>query len=667
MGFVENYVRHAFDFRTDNDAAAATGLLTPRIRGSLSANSTVLKRRALAMPLDEAIKTFEEAGIEVKLKSANPEELRRWVMDNAYRAMRFKELGDWLKAEKLITFVKPGGKVPEGMDALADRRFQVYFRGEQGLVKAGQYYASQPVKLLLDRTISKGFINPLYRGVQGVNALFNSYQLGFSAFHAVETGILSSISDLALSLRQARAGRFLPAAKSAGRSFTLVGSSIAHYLEGDRVYKGILTGDPDALKILRERLNPAGARIAIDNQYRSDLAGQIRQAMANHQYGKVARGVLAAPMEYFAYPLMSQAVPRVKIGAFLDLAAEVKAQRPNASSAALQHAYGLAWDSIDNRLGLLTYDNLFWNRAAVQIGQLMIRSLGWSHGTELELGGGIKDLATMAKDTATSAQRAAQGQGTFNPGKLTDRAAFALALPLYVGVLGTLYQVLHGAGLPSTKSGAAFLNDIFHPQNGQTDANGRRQRVQIKSYMSDAISLTHDFPRGAIQTVEHKIAPLPEFLTAWVNNQNYWGDMVVNPDDPRAKRLQQLGAFALSQFVPMNIEQAMGQSQSGGSMESSVERGFAIQNAPAWTQKSDLETAADKAIGEKLGTRSRTPEEVQLDTLKSNLRQEYQKNGLSSPRGRQMLRALVQAGAFGHDPSRVTANVERFLKTADSE
>ncbi len=73
----------------------------------------------------------------------------------------------------------------------------------------------------------------------------------------------------------------------------------------------------------------------------------------------------------------------------------------------------------------------------------------------------------------------------------------------------------------------------------------------------------------------------------------------------------------------------MGQYKEGQSLEQSVERGLAIQKAPQRFIKSRLQQEAEKKVGERLGERHRTPEQVEIDVLKTQARNELKAGGKS--------------------------------------
>ncbi len=655
VGFVENYVRHAFKFGSEADGDKAVELLTSPARRSLSANRSVLNQRVLRMPLDEALQTLQKAGIDAKPVETNPERLRQWAVNNAYRALRYKELGDSLKSEKLIKFVKTGSDAPDGYVPLSDRRFQIYFKSEPGLVKAGSYYAPEPVAKILDRSVSKGLSGSMiFRGLRMTNNAINQVNLGLSAFHATETALNSSVSDVALGLRQVAAGRPVEATRSIGRGLTFLGSPIGQYMRGNAFRKSVLAGDPVALRVLKEQLNPAGARLAVENRYKNTFLQQFKDSISKGELGKALATAVPGGMEFLSKPLMEKAIPRIKVGAFLDLATEIKAQMPNASPAELHKAYGKAWDSIDNRLGMLTYDNLFWNRAAVDIGQIGFRSLGWNHGTELELGGGVKDLLTKTIDMGKSVD-ARTGKVTYAPKvRLTDRAAYSVALPLMVATFGAVYQYLH------TGEGPKELKDYFYPKNGRKDANGNDDRSVLKSYMTDVVN----FVRDPKLTIENKMSPLAGIVTKatpfFGTNRNYFGDMVRNPDDPAAKQWEQTGKFILGSLPPISFSQIdFGKLAHGDisgafdntSVGESVEKNLAIGKAPGWVTKGKLQLAAEKALQDRLGERHRTPEQVEIDDLKGTARKELQEGKTDA------VQKLIDRGAFANQKS-----LNTFLK-----
>jgi hypothetical protein len=534
VGYVENYVRRAFKFGSAADEAKATGVLSNWIQ-SLSASRSPLKGRTLGVPLDEALNTMRAAGIEVRPASTNPEILRQWTIENANQARVYKQAWADAKQSKLIQYVRQGERIPEGLIELDDRVAKTFRPTSKGMVQTGRYFAEPGVARIFNNAISKGLGgSPTFRAIRALNNSYNQMQLGLSAFHLTGTAINAGISDLSLGLQQLIQGDVSGGAKSIARS-AAPGLSFARDLYHGRAFiNDLVAGDPAARAILSEQLNPAGGRLAVDQSYRNAATENMNRAWSNGRYLRALGNAPLAIIQKIASPLMDYAIPRVKIGAFLDLADAQRQRLPlDASPTEIHRAYQQAWDSIDNRFGQLVHDNLFWDRTAADLAQVGTRSVGWNLGTIRELGGGAVDLMR---------------------GNLTPRTLYSFALPVYAGLIGAVYLFLHAGKYPQT------LRDYYYPANGLTDSKGRADRVTLPTYMKDVFAYT-DHP---VTTLEHKASPLVSLAFDLGTNRDYFGDMIRNPDDTRARQLMQDGAYALKQFQPFSVQQAAKTWEEGG-------------------------------------------------------------------------------------------------------
>lgn len=598
VGYVENYVRRQFEFGSAADEAKGTAYLTNKV-GSLSANTSPLKSRVLNMPLDEALADMKARGIKVKPVTTNPELLRQWSVANANQAATYAKTWQDLKDGNLIKFVGASDHVPEDMVKLDDRAAQVFFPSEAGMVKSGQYYADKNVARILNNTVSKGLGgSPTFQAVRALNNSINQLQLGLSAFHLTGTAINAGISDLSLGLRQLMNGEVGKGLTSLGRGAVPGYSFVRDTFNGRSIINGLTEGNPEMKKFLEEKLNPAGGRLKIDQEYTNQATKKMLEGFKSQSVGGFLKGAVKIPsaiLEQVSKPLMEYAIPRVKLGAFADLADATLARLPaDATDAMRQRALRSAWDSIDNRFGQLVYDNLFWNKTVKDLAMVSTRSVGWNLGTIRELGGGIKDVATQT----------AMGKG------ISDRTLYALALPIYAGIIGATYQYLHTGKLPSS------LKDYFYPQNGLKDATGNKDRVSLPTYMKDVYAYSND----PIGTVEHKASPLLSMAADLATNRNYYGDMVRNPNDPAVKQLQQVGAYVLSNIQPFSVQQGVKTSQEGGKGQA-IENFFGFTKAPGSIVKSQAQKDAAAAyIQSHGGFAPRTPEQQQAATDKQQLK-----------------------------------------------
>ena len=167
-------------------------------------------------------------------------------------------------------------------------------------------------------------------------------------------------------------------------------------------------------------------------------------------------------IEKLAAPIMEWLVPRQKLGVFADLARyELERLGPDATPEQIREAMRKAWDSVDNRMGQLVYDNLFWKKTIKDIGMISVRSLGWNLGTFREVGGGIKDVISQTAKTVA---------GKRTSPFITHRMAYIIALPVLVGLYGAIMCYLY------TGHGPEESKDYFFVPTGKTKPNEQRTR-----------------------------------------------------------------------------------------------------------------------------------------------------------------------------------------------
>jgi hypothetical protein len=166
------------------------------------------------------------------------------------------------------------------------------------------------------------------------------------------------------------------------------------------------------------------------------------------------------------------------------------------------------WDSVDNRLGQLVYDNLFWNRTVKEIGQMGLQSLGWNLGSWKEVGGGAADLFRVGRGLGEAGVAKLRGRSTAEGlakarENLTMKATYAIAYAPVVGLMGLVAQYLMTGKGPKSWSPRDVWHDAFFPHNGHGD-----ERVSLPGYHMDAYKLTQGYWYGP---GEASRPPLPSF------------------------------------------------------------------------------------------------------------------------------------------------------------
>jgi hypothetical protein len=370
----------------------------------------------------------------------------------------------------------------------------------------------------------------------------NQFQLGLSAFHLGFTSMDASVSRAALGLEYITGGKL-------GRGFREMLSApiapVTNMRLGARIRSAYLdpAHAPPEMQALANAVAEAGGRIKMDSFYKNSAPERMIEAWKKGEYGKAVGLSLPALIEFTSKPIMEHIVPMQKLGVFGDLAKKtMDAIPPDATLADRREALGAAWNSVDNRMGQLVYDNLFWSKAFKDLAMASVRSVGWNIGTIRELGGGMGDLAGSAADLA-------RGRAT----EMSHRAAYVIALPMTVGFYGALYQYLR------TGEGPQEMKDYFYPKTGEVDADGNPERVQIASYMKDMFA----YAGHPWETVKHKLNPFLSTIYEMLQNEDFYGDMIRNPDDPFVQQVAQEAGYVAKQVVPFSFRNVAEQSKRG--------------------------------------------------------------------------------------------------------
>jgi hypothetical protein len=508
-----------------------------------------------------------------------PEKIANAVHALIYAPERMEEVAPTIKA-RLTAFME--GK-PE-LRPLLNIRKSLVAASEYadvpvgGLVVKGQHWAPEPVARVLNNYLQPGLRgNALYDSYMGLGNILNQAQLGLSAFHLGFTSLDAAVSKSALGLEQVVAGHPFTATE------TLAGVPTAPfttYLRGSKVLKEYLNPGRagSELGAIVDGLVQAGGRVRMDAIYRNNSVEAFQKALQNRQRGKAAILTLPALLELASKPVLEHVVPRQKLGVFADLAQFEMSRMPkDASPAEVRAVLGKVWDSVDNRLGQLVYDNLFWSRTLKDLSLASVRSVGWNLGTMRELGGGAADIVR---------------------GRFTHRAAYAIGLPMTVGLAGAVTQYLY------TGQGPHELKDYFFPRTGRVNPDGNEERVQLPSYVKDLVS----YSNHPWQTVKNKIQPFLGMLTDMLSNKDFYQNEIRNPHDPFMVQLQQEAKYLAGQFIPFGVRNALQQRREGQSLATQAQSFVGITPAPRELVRTPAQNLISEYQAER-GHGSGTPEE----------------------------------------------------------
>jgi hypothetical protein len=507
-----------------------------------------------------------------------------------------------------------------------------------GMVVSGHYYGPPEATRLLNNYLSPGLRgNIAFDLYRRAGNFMNQVQLGISAFHLTMTGLEAVVSKAAQALQEIERGVGLAVKGEGQRSVVELlqaGKHVAEtpvatlttLLKGHQALKALYEQDANAKTIasITDLIIQGGGGVGWDRLHHDAMPEAVMQALRQGNILGAAWRTVPAFFELMAKPIMEWWVPRLKLGAYLDLARmELRTLGPDPSVAEVRRVLGKTWDSIDNRFGELRYDNLFWHTALKDFGMASVRALGWNVGTVREVfGAPTAQVGRLLHGTSEKRHRQAgydkEGRRIFEEETepwLTNKGAYVIAMVMMYGLLGALYQYLHTGEAPSE------LKDYFFPKTGHTKTDGSPERVSIPGYFKDSYAVLHDLPGSAITTAGHKLHPLLNALYELFTNENYFGTEIRTMDAPYLQQLQEVFDYMAETLTPISFRNYNRRKESlGGSGISGVESVFGISEAPASVSRSKAEALVRQYLPPSHKTREQAAQMEERRKLREALR-----------------------------------------------
>jgi hypothetical protein len=559
---------------------------------SFEGNKSFLKQRFYSDILQGL-----EAGL--KLATDNPEEIVRLAEINALKFKTAHDVFAEMHSRGLIKFFKNGVQ-PEGWKLVNDPLFKrmalFTVKGEDGkdeaAMSSGGWYMPEPVARVVNNYLSRGISGAgpvgknVFEAARGWNNFKNLFQLGMGAFHLTTTTVDSTVTGVANAVSKILAG------KPQGlidlvNSITLIpniAKTLAKGHEGIMAYRATTSTSGDVQSMV-----DANGRTGLSKIYTLDSWYNLKKAVGKlyadkdfSQLPSAIKNALLLLPEAAAKPLMEWYVPRLKVGGYLrTLEHELSLKKGLTDRDVLREKQRI-WDDMDDRLGQMVYDNLFWHKTMKDIAFMTIRSFGWTGGTIRAFGKGIGEAPESAK-------RLVKGEG------LSPRTAWLLSLPVTVGAYGAMYQYM------MTGQGPQELKDYFFPKDGTKNPDGTDHRVSIPSYMKDLFA----YKRHPFETLAHKTAPSVNEAIEIFSNKDFYGTQIFNPKDPIYKKGLELLEYEAQSLIPFSFKQQQGAQPN---LRQSIEQKFGIMPATKEFQRTDTQNTivaeVSKAFGDEVKTQS---------------------------------------------------------------
>lgn len=597
VSFLDDYFPH---FWKKPDKAKAT---LPNLgKNPLEGNKSFLKKRFY-----DNIMTGLNAGLE--LATYNPEEMVRLAEQNALHFKTANDIFTDLKQKGLLKYFQ--GKAEDGWVKIEDPMFNkkgaFITKDGEAKITEGAYYAKDAVASVINNFTGKGLfkrggaIGATTKAVRYYNNLKNQIQLGLGLFHFTTTSIDATVTGWGNSLKLLTTGKPLLMAKGAFdlvKSATILPNLISTFAKGYRANK--LYKEGAAAQEVND-LTQAGARVRMQKIYAIDAAYNMKKSWQNFtadhrpaDLGKaVWNGLWGLPEKLVGHYLMDVWVPALKTGGYLRTLETELATNPNMTERETLKAKQRIWDSMDNRLGQVVYDNVFWDKTIKDLGFMSVRSLGWTGGTMKAFGTGVADVPKSLKNVM-------QGKG------IEHTTAWLASLPLAVGMYGALYQYM------MTGQGPQEFKDYFFPKDGTKDADGNDNRVSMPSYMKDIYAYSKD----PLTTAQHKLSPFFNEMTDMMKNKDFYGVRIFNPDDPLYQKGIDMLKYQANTLVPFSFKQKPGEKK--GFFESvatkeGAEKIMGIMPAAKEFERSDIQNAIAEEREKNFKKDAKTKEQFDLD------------------------------------------------------
>lgn len=482
-----------------------------------------------------------------------------------------------------------------------------------GITIIGKYHAPEPVARLINNLLSPGLRdNWMYDAARKLGNTMNQMQLAISVFHGLNTttDVLATYIGTAVREIIATRGMQLKGLKTLAQTPI---APIHNFTRGHQMLKAY-RADPlnikdPRMRLMLDALEYAGGSGRMDPFYYNDSITAIRRTLLEirrdkgfRKFAKTAKlphQAFGVALQLLAKPVLEELVPRQKQGAFMLLAQhEMQRHRTeNLNDEKLWESLTQAWDSVDNRMGQLGYDNLFWNKVLKDLAMLAVRSVGWNLGSWREYGGAFVDVATTR-------QRMQRGDAW-----LSHKMGYVIGAVVNYGVIGAVLQYLMSGLWPQE------LKDYFFPRTGRKNPDGAWERISLPTYAKDWFA----YAESPVKTITHKLHPMWSMFAQMIQNQDYYGTEIRNPDDPRVQQTKDVADYIAKNFLPFSLRNYQRMRKAGASRAEASSSFLGILAAPASVSRTPAHTLMMSMVIGKMSQGTKTKKDFDKAQLKKDL------------------------------------------------
>lgn len=378
-----------------------------------------------------------------------------------------------------------------------------------------------------------------------------AFKLSLPLFHSQTVAIGSLASGIGQGLEEVARGQFGRAFLNLGESATIVPNLVHNAVVGQRAIRNYVENSNDpVIKALTEAglsftkpLAPeAGYSFGTNSVYTSlrrgtlgrEVAKDIKDIGGNPRIEEAAYRALRVPdrilqfgikeagrlMSSVTAPVFDGLIPMLKVGASYRRVQSFLEANPTASADVVSRYARQAAMDVDNRLGELNLDTVFWPKAAKQAVNAATISTSWAYGTYRGL------LSALGYNVE---RRAAE----FNPIATTSLIGTAMAYTY----ANAIVQYLHTGQTPIDTS--TPYSDFLNYRTGEMTKTGREpERGMIPSELKELYDLAKvamksmgqpsDFFHAMLEYSSAKANPFMQVLFALGSGKDGLGHDIAN-------------------------------------------------------------------------------------------------------------------------------------------
>lgn len=521
-------------------------------------------------------------------ESTNPITMFKLAYSDGMKYITAQRMFEALKKDKFVKFVRTGKEAPAGFVKMDDNLTKVWFKVPEGLVNMGEYYIDPGAGRLLNNHLSRDYIReaPIGKGLMSIKNAYTAMELSLSGFHAVAEGLEAISSQVGIGLRKMfnlglakrDLGQFAGGVKdiltSPGAFATTasLGNKAIKYTTSEDFRKSKAGQDflktfPDAHLYIDDFFHGGGLMKQHEDLKMKTLQTWKEQAGKDNYIGAMIR---AAPAinEMIMDPLFNTYIPRLKVGMFFKefpVALQENAARLAKGTVTRQELARKTINFVDDRLGEMNFDNLFWNRTFKTAQQFFLRSVTWKLGNIRAMGGVVPE----------------QARELYNAGKegrapvLMPKAAWLLGLSAMQVTLASVIQHLFA------NKGIEEPKDIVAPQINPDDPN---ERVIMPTYYKDVLHMWHS---GPLKYVTGSMAgQLSKVMDVW-NNRDFYGYEIRDEHGSKLEQAEQSLLYVAPKPFSISSYQAM--NEKGEPMSKKIMSFMGLVKAPGYLTHTDIE------------------------------------------------------------------------------